>query len=77
MMTFFGGISKAPLAVLVMAVEMTGSYEILAPAMVSIFIAYVATGKNHIYRTQVPTRLDSPAHRDEYSDYLHRNGVDP
>lgn len=71
MMTFFGGISKAPLAVLVMAVEMTGSYAILAPAMVSIVIAYVATGKNRIYRAQVATRLDSPAHRMEYSDYLH------
>jgi chloride channel protein, CIC family len=76
MMSFFGGISKAPLAVLVMAVEMTGSYEILAPAMVAIFVAYVATGKNHIYRTQVPTRLDSPAHRDEYIDYLHGRGAD-
>jgi len=72
MMTFFGGISKAPLAVLVMAVEMTGSYEILAPAMIAIFIAYVATGKNHLYRSQVPTRLDSPAHRDEYANYLQR-----
>ncbi len=76
MMSFFGGISKAPLAVLVMAVEMTGSYEILAPAMVAIFVAYVATGRHHIYRTQVPTRLDSPAHRDEYLEYLHRKGAD-
>lgn len=67
MMTFFGGISKAPLAVLVMAVEMTGSYDILAPAMIAIFVAYVATGSNHLYRAQVHTRLDSPAHRDEYA----------
>ncbi len=71
MMTFFGGISKAPLAVLVMAVEMTGSYEILAPAMIAIFIAYIATGKNHLYRAQVHTRLDSPAHREEYARLFH------
>ncbi len=70
MMTFFGGISKAPLAVLVMAVEMTGSYVILAPAMVAIFIAYVATGKYHLYRSQVPARIDSPAHREEYRGRL-------
>ncbi len=70
MMTFFGGISKAPLAVLVMAVEMTGSYTILAPAMVAIFVAYVATGKNQLYRAQVPARIDSPAHRTEYAGYL-------
>lgn len=75
MMSFFGGISKAPLAVLVMAVEMTGSYQILAPAMVSIFIAFVATGHHHLYRAQVPTRLDSPAHRDEYAEYLRSRGA--
>lgn len=76
MMTFFGGISKAPLAVLVMAVEMTGSYQILAPAMISIFIAYVVTGKNNLYRSQVATRLDSPAHRDEFTQYLLENPPD-
>lgn len=72
MMAFFGGISKAPLAVLVMVVEMAGSYTLLAPAMIAIFIAYVATGRHHIYVAQVPTRLDSPAHRGEYFDYLKR-----
>jgi CIC family chloride channel protein len=70
MMTFFGGISKAPLAVLVMVVEMTGSYTLLVPAMLSIFIAYIATGPNHLYTEQFRTRLDSPAHRDEYTEYL-------
>lgn len=72
MMAFFGGISKAPLAVLVMVVEMAGSYSLLAPAMIAIFIAYVATGRHHLYIAQVPTRLDSPAHRGEYFDYLQR-----
>jgi CIC family chloride channel protein len=67
MMTFFGGISKAPLAVLVMVVEMAGSYSLLLPAMLSIFIAYVATGPTRLYAEQVPTRLESPAHRGEYA----------
>ena len=70
MMTFFGGVSKAPLAVLVMVVEMTGSYSLLVPAMLAIFIAYIGTGPYHIYREQVPSRLDSPAHREEYVRYL-------
>jgi chloride channel protein, CIC family len=72
MMTFFGGISKAPLAVLVMVSEMTASYSLLVPAMLAIFIAYIGTGPYHIYSEQVPTRLDSPAHQQEYVDYLRR-----
>ncbi len=69
MMAFFGGISKAPLAVLVMVVEMVASYSILIPAMLSIFIAYAATGKYHIYSEQVDTRMDSEAHREEAIDF--------
>ena len=70
MMSFFGGISKAPLAVLVMVVEMSGSYALLLPAMLAIFIAYAATGKWHIYRAQVANRLSSPAHREEFRNWL-------
>jgi CIC family chloride channel protein len=77
MMAFFGGISKAPLAVLVMVAEMTGSYGLLVPAMVAIFIAYVATGPYHIYSEQVQSRLDSPAHREEYAEYLARSKTLP
>jgi chloride channel protein, CIC family len=70
MMSFFGGISKAPLAVLVMVVEMAGSYTVLPAAMISIFVAYVVTGKAHLYEEQLPTRLQSPAHFEEYRDYF-------
>ncbi|MGC2289659.1 MAG: chloride channel protein [Thermoplasmata archaeon] len=70
MMSFFGGISKAPLAVLIMVVEMAGSYTVLPAAMVSIFVAYVVTGGAHLYTEQLPTRLQSPAHRDEYRRYF-------
>ena len=70
MMAFFGGISKAPLAVLVMVVEMAGTYSLLLPAMLAIFIAYAATGNSHIYVAQVESRIQSPAHRDEYRDYF-------
>jgi CIC family chloride channel protein len=53
-----------------MVVEMAGSYTILPAAMLSIFIAYVATGKYHIYREQLPSRIQSPAHRNEYRAYF-------
>jgi chloride channel protein, CIC family len=70
MMSFFGGISKAPLGVLIMVVEMAGSYTILPAAMISIFVAYVVTGPYHIYSEQLPSRLQSPAHREEYQSYF-------
>ncbi len=70
MMSFFGGISKAPLGVLIMVVEMAGSYTILPAAMLAIFVAYVVTGRTHIYREQLPSRIQSPAHREEYRNYF-------
>ncbi len=70
MMSFFGGISKAPLGVLIMVVEMAGSYAVLPAAMMSIFVAYVVTGPYHIYSEQLPSRLQSPAHREEYQSYF-------
>jgi chloride channel protein, CIC family len=70
MMSFFGGISKAPLGVLIMVVEMAGTYTILPAAMISIFVAYVATGRSHIYSEQLPSRIQSPAHAEEYRSYF-------
>jgi CBS domain-containing protein len=64
---FFGGIAKAPLAVILMVAEMTGEYALIAPAMLATMVAYVVTGDNSIYESQVPTRLDSPAHKDDYT----------
>jgi CIC family chloride channel protein len=67
MMTLFGGIAKAPLAIMIMVSEMTGNYSLLIPSMVSVVIAYFLTGNSYIYENQVKTRADSPAHRAEYS----------
>ncbi len=67
MMTLFGGIAKAPLAIMIMVSEMTGNYSLLIPSMVSVVIAYFLTGNSYIYENQVNTRADSPAHRAEYS----------
>lgn len=64
---FFGGIAKAPLAVILMVVEMTGEFSLLPPAMLATMIAYLVTGDVSIYENQVPTRLDSPAHKNDYA----------
>jgi CIC family chloride channel protein len=64
---FFGGIAKAPLAVILMVAEMTGEYSLIVPAMLATMVAYLVTGDTSIYESQVPTRLDSPAHKDDYA----------
>jgi len=67
MMALFGGISKAPVATLIMVSEMTGEYEMMAPAALAIAISYILTGRISIYAEQVPSRVYSPAHIREYS----------
>lgn len=67
MMSFFGGVGKVHIAVILMVSEMTGTYTLLVPSMIATTIAYVITGKNTIYENQVESRADSPAHRGEYS----------
>lgn len=66
MMAFFGSVSRAPIATILMVVEMTGSEALLVPAMVAIFVAYYVVGRRHIYSEQVENRLASPAHTTEY-----------
>ncbi len=65
MVSLFGGISKAPLANMVMVSEMTNNYEFLVPAMAAVFVSYLITGDSTIYQEQVETRADSPAHTHE------------
>ena len=67
MMAFFGGVGKVPVAVILMVSEMTGGLTLLVPSMIATTIAYVITGKITIYKSQVQSRADSPAHRGEYS----------
>lgn len=67
MMALFGGIAKAPLAIMIMVSEMTGSYSLLIPSMVSVVIAYFLTGSSYMYENQVDTRAHSPAHAAEYA----------
>ena len=68
MMALFGGVGRVPIAVMLMVSEMTGSLGLLAPSMVAVVAAYfIVTPKFTLYRSQVPKRSDSPAHRGEYN----------
>ena len=63
MMALFGSIAHAPLAVMLMVAEMTDSLAMLAPAMLAIGIATLIVGDRSIYKEQLRSRTDSPAHR--------------
>ncbi len=65
MMCCFGSISRAPLAVMLMVAEMTGSLSILAPAMIAVGLAWfiVRRGDDTIYRSQLRSRNAAPAQR--------------
>ena len=65
MMACFGGISRAPLAVMLMVAEMTGSLSILTPAMVAVGLSWLIVRRNDdtIYRSQLKSRADAPAQR--------------
>jgi chloride channel protein, CIC family len=62
MMACFGSIARAPLAMMLMVSEMTGSFEALAPAMVAVGIAtlIVEHYDDTIYRSQPHRRAERP-----------------
>jgi K+/H+ antiporter YhaU regulatory subunit KhtT len=65
MMACFGSISRAPLAVMLMVAEMTGTLTLVVPAMVAVGLATLIVRRNDdtIYRSQLRNRAESPAHR--------------
>jgi len=65
MMCCFGSIARAPLAVMLMVAEMTGSLAVLAPAMIAVGLAWfiVRRGDDTIYRSQLRHRSDAAAQR--------------
>ena len=67
MMAFLGAVGHVPLAVMVMIAEITGSYQLLAPAMIAVGLAYVIIGNNTMYKSQVLSPAESPAHRSKYA----------
>ncbi len=73
MSAFVAGVAKAPIAAIVMVVEMSGSYNLLPALTLASAIAYYITGDKTIYIEQVPTRAESPAHRAEMQIDVLRN----
>ncbi|MGH9135444.1 MAG: chloride channel protein [Acidimicrobiales bacterium] len=63
MIACFGSIAHAPLGLMLMVAEMTGSLALLPPAMIAIGIATVMVRDDSIYESQLRSRADAPGHR--------------
>src|SRR5437763_14237228 len=63
MIACFGSVAHAPLGLMLMVAEMTGSLALLPPAMIAIGLATLVVGDDSIYESQLRSRADSPAHR--------------
>ncbi|MGC8616698.1 MAG: chloride channel protein [Desulfurella sp.] len=67
MLALFGAAGKVPIAVTLMVVEMTGSLQLLPALMIAVSISYLISGSTTIYKSQVNTQKDSPAHFGEFN----------
>ncbi|MFQ5731305.1 MAG: chloride channel protein [Planctomycetaceae bacterium] len=63
---FFAGCAHAPISTIIMVSEMTGSYNLLLPTMWVSTLCFLLCRRWTLYDKQVPTRVDSPAHRGDF-----------
>jgi len=63
---FFSGCARAPLSTVLMVSEMTGGYGLLLPTLWVSTLTFLLGRRSTLYLKQVPTRLDSPAHRGDF-----------
>ncbi|HJK62732.1 MAG TPA: chloride channel protein [Methanocorpusculum sp.] len=52
MLALFGGIAHAPIAIMIMVLEMTGDFSLFVPAMGAVAVAYLLIGKQTIFHEQ-------------------------
>jgi CIC family chloride channel protein len=60
---FFTAAANTPISTLVMVSEMTGNYELMLPALWVCSLSFLLARRWTLYRSQVASRLESPAHR--------------
>ncbi|NVM23245.1 MAG: chloride channel protein [Desulfobacterales bacterium] len=63
---FFAAVSNAPISTIIFVSEMTNSYHLLLPSLLVCTLAYLLSRRWTIYVKQVPTRMDSDAHRGDF-----------
>lgn len=67
MAAFVAGVASVLIAPIIMVAEMTGTFSLLVPAMLSCTIAYILTNKWTIYQSQVPNKAYSPVHQGKFA----------
>ena len=67
MAAFFAGVARAPLSTILMVRALTGDYRLLVPTMFASTFCFFFTRNSRIYKMQVPNRLQSPAHRGDFT----------
>ena len=63
---FFAGAAHAPISTIVMVTELTGDYGLLVPALWVSMLCFLLCQRWTLYHKQLPSRLDSPAHRGDF-----------
>jgi chloride channel protein, CIC family len=63
---FFAGAAHAPISTIIMVSEMTGDYKLLLPTMWVSTLCFLLCRRWTLYEKQVPTRLESPAHKGDF-----------
>ena len=63
---FFAGIANSPISTIIMVSEMTGDYSLLLPTTFCSTVCFALGRRSNLYEKQVPSRLESPAHRGDF-----------
>ena len=63
---FFAGVARAPISTIIMVRALTGDFGLLVPTMLVCTLTFVMSRHWKLYRMQVPTRMDSKAHRGDF-----------
>jgi CIC family chloride channel protein len=67
---FFAGVAKVPIASIIMACEMSSSYNLLVPLMLVAATSFLLLGKTSLYEKQLVARIASPAHLSNFARSL-------
>ncbi len=63
---FFAAVSNTPISTIMFVSEMTNSYHLLLPSLLVCSVTYLLSRKWTIYIKQVPSKIDSNAHRGDF-----------
>jgi len=58
---FFAGAANTPISTIIMVSEMTGSYDLLLPAMLVCMVSYLMCRRYTLYQKQLVSRMDAPS----------------